>query len=135
MKRIFALALVLILCVSCACADWTCGVCGYTWQDGNEYCDECGFNAPVHGLKVTAVGDDSIMLKWYGETTGCLTLMWCVSGTGSWHMIDNITGKGYVLSGLESNTSYDVRLMVDYESVVGMVTATTTGVTPTPEPK
>ncbi len=134
LKRLTALAAAALLLSSSACADWTCAVCGYTWPDGAAYCNECGFDAPVHGLKATAVGNDFIILKWYGVTTDHLTLLWSESGANQWEILDSLTNNGCVLRGLESGAVYDVQLMRNYEEIIAeMTVATSTGAAPAPE--
>lgn len=135
MKRILALALALILCVGCACADWICTTCDHTWPDSYEYCDECGFEAPLHNVTVRMSGVNFLWLQWSGNPRGSVSLFVSPAGMNAWDTVaDNVTANQYKIEGLQPDTVYDVAVLPWVGDMVTISGRTGSYVTPTPTP-
>lgn len=135
MRRIFALALALILCTGCACADWTCSICGYTWQNERSICNECGFDAPLCNVIVRMAGVDFLWLQWSGNPGGPVSLFISPAGLNAWNTVaDDVTSNQYKIEGLQPDTAYDIAVLPWVGEIVTVSGRTVSDTTPTPVP-
>lgn len=134
MKRLIPLLLAMVLLAGTAAADWTCGVCGFTWPDEAAYCDECGFDGPLRGLSVTETGTDSLLLGWQGGPRA-VDVRVSPAGEEDWRTAaEQVTGGEYLLTGLAPDTAYDIRLDAGDGTVLTLTAATARAVSAALQP-